>query len=696
MKRIELCCHSKFDERGSVFGVEEILSAAEENGAVGITDFGCISAWAALTKMAGSDRDFKMIFGLEAEVQFRNGSHTVTLLARNSDGRNGIYRLMSHSVITDEILFDECNREGLLLGGDAELLYAMETGANDEELALLAEEYDFLLIDVCGNTPQQNSRLINAGKQAGVPIAATCNPHYFSPDERNDYNVLIFGKNRLTGCCERHFLSDEEMLERLSFLPAQTAQEVVFTNPKLIADKCSEFPLFDGRKNCVVPDRKEKLYSLCKKKAAEYYRTDETHLPSEITERLSIEEKLIEKTESYSVFLYLHEMLKTLGLSPYEIRVGQPASELLVALLCGITTKNPLENGTLPLIAYDRRPRISLWLPSDRLDEAMQVFECSQGLCRTVPDMVFRKLPSALKERYISDYESENEVCFSEEERERIAEQLNNVNCGSFTVGAKRILIPSGTADLPLRKNEKGEQELCFTYNDISEYFEMQLIAGSDMLMVLKKLSDITGEKLGSIPFTDPKIMQLFASDDDEYPPCYGMKEFMSAKSVRILTAAKPSCFEELVKVVGFMYGEFVWKDNLELLFSDGTTDIKTAPASAEDIFKYLKSTGLDENTSAEIALSVRNGSFESSMTPKMEERDIPRWFIEFCSHVRRMIPRASAVGIAEEIWREGFFMVYFPEAYGEVMEQYEREALGNQGVRFGRSVFEFIRSREL
>lgn len=197
MKRIELCCHSKFDERGSVFGVEEILSAAEVNGAVGITDFGCISAWAALTKMAGSDRDFKMIFGLEAEVQFRNGSHTVTLLARNSDGRNGIYRLMSHSVITDEILFDECNREGLLLGGDAELLYAMETGANDEELALLAEEYDFLLIDVCGNTPQQNSRLINAGKQAGVPIAATCNPHYFSPDERNDYNVLIFGKNRL-------------------------------------------------------------------------------------------------------------------------------------------------------------------------------------------------------------------------------------------------------------------------------------------------------------------------------------------------------------------------------------------------------------------------------------------------------------------------------------------------------------------
>lgn len=693
MKRIELCCHSKFDECGSVFGVEEILSAAEINGAVGITDFGSISAWAALKKRV-ENGGVKLILGLETKVEFRNGFHTVTLLAENAEGRNSIYRLMSQSVVTDEMIFDEENRNGILLGGDGELLYAMETGADDEELDLLAEEYDFLLLDVCGNTPKQNIRIIEAGKRSGVPVAATCKPHYSTSGERNAWNVLMYGKNHPGNCCKRHFLSDEEMLERLSFLPAQTAQEVVFTNPRLIADKCSEFPLFDGRKSCVIPDGKEKLYSICREKAAEYYHTDETHLSTEVTERLCQEMDYIGKTESCSVFLLLHEMLKTLGLSPYEIRVGQPASELLVAFLCGITDQNPLENGTSPLPFYDKHPRISLWLPSDRYNEAMQVFERSQRLSTTVPDMVFRKLTSALKERYISDYESENDVCFSAEERENIAEQLNDVNFGNFTVSAKRILIPSGTADLPLRKIEKGEQELCFTYNDVSEYFDMQLIAGSDMLMVLRKLSEITGEKLGSIPFSDPKIMQLFTCGEGEYPACYGMKEFMSAKSVRILIAAKPSCFEELVKVVGFMNGEQVWKNNLEILFSDGTVDIKSAPASAEDIFEYLKSTGVDENTSAEIALSVKNGSFESSMIPK--NHNIPRWFIDFCSLVHRMLPRANAVGIAEEIWREGYFKVYYPEAYSEVMEQYEREALGNRGVSFGKTVFDSIRRREL
>lgn len=695
MKRIELCCHSKFDKRGSLLGVEEILNAAAESGAVGITDFGSISAWAALKKRAESG-GAKLIFGLETEVEFRNGIHTVTLIARNAEGRNSIYRLMSQSIITDEMLFDESNRKGLLLGGSGELLYAIERGADDEELALLAEEYDFLLIDVCGNTPQQNIRLINAGKQAGVHVAAACQPHYLSTDERNSYNVLMFGKNKQTDCCERHFLSDEEMIESLSYLPPQTAQEVVFTNPQLIADKCSEFPLFDEPQVCVVPNGREKLYTLCVEKAAEYYHTDEEHLPPQVAERLLREMEFIGKTESYSVFLYLHEMLKTLGMSACEIRVGQPASELLVAFLCGITNRNPLENGALPLMAYDKRPRISIWLPSDRLDEAMQAFERSQGICTTIPDIEFRKFPASLREQYINSYESENGVCFSEQERENVADQLSEIYYGSYLVSAKRVLIPNGAADLPLRKNAKGEQELCFTYTDISEYFQMQLIAGSDMLMVLHKLSDITGVNLGSIPFTDPKIMQLFTCDNDDFPLCYGMKEFMSARSVGILTEAKPTCFEELVKVVGFMRGEQVWKNDLELLFAEGTVDIKTAPASAEGVFEYLINTGLDEETSAQIAIAVRSGRFESSMIPKLKTQNIPQWFIEFCRRVRRMLPRPNAVGIAEEIWREGYFKVYYPEVYSEVMEQYEREALGNRGVRFGKTVFDYIRRREM
>ena len=696
MKRVELCCHSKFDELGSVFGVDEILDCARETGAVGITDLANISAWAKLAKKAEQGRGFKLIFGLEANVQFRCGIHTVTILARNADGRNSIYRLISQSVITDEMIFDEENRNGILLGGDGELIYAMETGADDEELALLAEEYDFLLLDVCGNTPKQNIRIIEAGKRSGVPVAATCKPHYSTSGERNAWNVLMYGKNHLSNCCERHFLSDKEMLERLSYLPEQTAQEVVFTNPQLIADKCSEFPLFDGRKNCIVPGGREKLYSLCRKNAAEYYHTDEAHLPPEIIERLDREMELIGKTESYSVFLYLHQMLETLGLSAYDIRAGQLDSGLLVSFLCGITSRLPVDS----YLSYylGRRPQISVRLPSDRLEEAWKIYEKLPGICKTLPDMVFRKFPAVLKDRYISLYESENGLCFSEEERRRIEEQLDDVRYSEYTLNAKRIIIPGNICEeyLPLCKTADGKQALCFTSGDISEYFSVQLIAGSDMLMVLRKLSEITREKLGSIPFSDPKIMQLFASGEGKYPTCYGMKEFMSLKSVRIIAAAKPSCFEELVKVVGLMYGEQVWNINLEKHFVDGTVDIKTAPASPEDVFEYLISTGIDEKTSADIVHSVQMGEIERDKLWLMKEHDIPHWFIGFCERVRRMLSRATAVGIAEERWREGYFKVYYPEVYSEVMEQYEREALGNRGVRFGKTVFDSIRRREL
>ena len=54
-----------------------------------------------------------------------------------------------------------------------------------------------------------------------------------------------------------------------------------------------------------------------------------------------------------------------------------------------------------------------------------------------------------------------------------------------------------------------------------------------------------------------------------------------------------------------------------------------------------------------------------------MTEHDVPNWFIESCSKIGYMFPKAHALNYAQMVWRQGFFKVYYPMEFEEEMELY-------------------------
>lgn len=702
MKRVELCCHSKSEICGSLLSVEEIIACGKESGFVGVTDSASISVWRELiqAKTKGVDN---VILGFEACVEFANGiMQTVTVLAKNSTGRDSVYRLMSSKIISDEVLFDEDNRRGLILGGDGELVFAIEAGADDETLALLAEEYDFLLIDICGNTKETNERIIAIGERLGIPVVATCKPRYSRADDRIAFDILVSKSNNSVNRCERHILSDSEMLGKVDYLSCEKAREVVFTNPSIIAKQCERFELFDSNLNYVIADGIERLRSVCLKKASEYYRTDEANIPNEIRKQFDWELSMIERTNSVHAFLLLHDLMERLELSPYEVCASGTGGNLLVSFLCGITNINPLEYGLSAQLAFgddfNKCPNIALYVPLNKHREALEIYENMPEIGRTVAGMIVNCYTDKRAEKIIHNYESEHGVCFSDLQRTRISELLNGACYCQFPMRTQRVIIPNNAKHLalPVVGDGKDDEVLGFPIFEVKDVFSTQSIRSSDMLMVLREMEKLSGVKTYEIALDDSQTMSLFVNADNG---CYGMKDFMTRNSVEMLKSVQPNCFDDLVRFVG-VRNDSVWNNNLDILFSEKQVDIKSVIVFADDIYTYLQHYGIEADLCRKAGLLVQHGNVKkqrewSEMKRVMITHNVPERFVAFCEQVTALIPKFTAFEKALMMWQEGYYKTHYPKIYDDVMTMYTEGSLGNTSEGFGKAVFDAIRRRE-
>ncbi len=211
-----------------------------------------------------------------------------------------------------------------------------------------------------------------------------------------------------------------------------------------------------------------------------------------------------------------------------------------------------------------------------------------------------------------------------------------------------------------------------FNYHDIESCLLKLDILGHDNPTIFKMLEELTGIKPEEIPMDDKEVMSLFSSPkalgvtEEEIEcsvGCLALPEFTKFV-MGIVEETHPTTFAELVKISGLSHGTDVWNGNAQDIVRDKIVPFKEVIGCRDDIMVYLMNHGMEPLLSFKIMEFVRKG--KASKDPatwldykkKLEEGNIPSWFIESCGKIKYMFPKAHATAYITAAWRIGWFKI--------------------------------------
>ncbi len=297
-------------------------------------------------------------------------SYHAILLAANDVGRINLYRLVSLSHLVyfhgrPRIPKTEFikRREGILIGSACEageLYQALLNGRPGEEIARLAQFYDYLEIQPIGNNlfmldnekipvervedlQELNRRIISLGEQFRKPVVATCDVHFLDPEDEVYRRIIMAGKGfkDADNQAPLYLRTTEEMLSEFAYLGSEKAEEVVITNPNKIADMCEKIsPVRPDKCPPVIPDSDRLLRDICYRKAHEMYGSD---LPSIVKERLDRELNSIISNGYAVMYIIAQKLVWKSNEDGYLVGSRGSVGSSFAATMSGITEVNPLQ-----------------------------------------------------------------------------------------------------------------------------------------------------------------------------------------------------------------------------------------------------------------------------------------------------------------------------------------------------------------
>ncbi len=218
-----------------------------------------------------------------------------------------------------------------------------------------------------------------------------------------------------------------------------------------------------------------------------------------------------------------------------------------------------------------------------------------------------------------------------------------------------------------------------FDYHAIDESLVKLDILGHDDPTMLKMLGDLSKLDVTKLNITDDKIMKMFSSpkvlgvtSDDIFceTGTLGVPEFGTKFVIAMLMDTKPKTFGELVKISGLSHGTDVWLGNAQELIKNNVCPFKDVIGCRDDIMVYLIDNDLDAKDAFQIMEFVRKGKPSKELDKwrvfekKMEEKKIPRWYIDSCYKIKYMFPKAHAVAYVISALRIAWFKVHKPIYY--------------------------------
>ena len=620
----------------------------------------------------------------------RNAVYPVTVLAKDREGLENLYRLISMSyldyfnivpTIPKTVLAK--NREGLLLGpaGETgELISALEKSKAQDVIEEIAGFYDFIEVrpSMCFMRGL-DKQVSDLGEKLGKPVCATGDVHYLNKYEKRKRQMLLEGSRG------RHFKAKEEdgehlyfrttreMLKKFEHLGKDIARKIVIENPNNIADIIERIEPKADKFYPEIKGAEEHIKKVCEENAEKMYGNP---LPETIRKRLDTELDSIISNGNAVIYRIAEMLVNKATDDGYLVGFRGCIGASFAAYMCGITEINPLP-------AHYICPECQN-LEWDDTGE----YDCGQDMPERICPVCgepYRKegynIPFETLLGIDGSREPDIDLNFAVEYQEKAKEHLKEIfgpekvfDAGTVrTLGAKvstgryseAVIIVPENHDIyeftPIQHpvNEKAISTH-LDYHELKKTLLKMDILGHDAPTLLKLLRDMTGVDPKTVPLTDEKAMSVFRGTDGldiklaNYKTthgCYGIHGFERAFARELTDVIKSGTIKELIRIGGLVYGTGVWNGNAKAVIT-----------SRDEIMNYLCSKGISREIAFDVMENVRMGR---KLTEKhehlMKEHDVPNWYIRSCSSIRYLFPRAHIASYILLSLREAYFKVYYP-----------------------------------
>lgn len=218
-----------------------------------------------------------------------------------------------------------------------------------------------------------------------------------------------------------------------------------------------------------------------------------------------------------------------------------------------------------------------------------------------------------------------------------------------------------------------------FDYHAIDQdLLKLDILGHSDPTQ-LRMIQDLTKMDVTTVPLDDKKTMDIFLSPEPlgvtkEQIMCetgtLGVPEFGTPFTIGMLVDTKPKTFSELIKISGLSHGTDVWLGNAQELIRNNVVPFKEVIGCRDDIMVYLMYNGLKPINAFKIMEFVRKGRASkdpatwSEHVSTMREAGIEEWFIDSCSKIKYMFPKAHAAAYVISAFRIAYYKVHMPAVY--------------------------------
>ncbi len=245
---------------------------------------------------------------------------------------------------------------------------------------------------------------------------------------------------------------------------------------------------------------------------------------------------------------------------------------------------------------------------------------------------------------------------------------------GMVVVPANHKITEFTPVQHPADKKDSGVVTTHFEYHSMEAQLVKLDILGHDDPTMVRFLEDLTGIDVKTLPLNDPETMSLFSGvealgvkpeDIDSNVGTYAVPEFGTGFVRQMLEATRPNTFSQLVRISGLSHGEEVWNNNAEVLIREGVATLNEAICTRDDIMTYLIRMNLPNKQAFDIMEHVRKGKgLTAEEIQVMREHHVPDWYIDSCTKIHYMFPKAHAVAYVTMACRLAWFKVHQPLAF--------------------------------
>lgn len=573
---------------------------------------------------------------------------------------------------------------------------------------------------------EHNQTICRLAQKLDKPVVATGDVHFLLPRDEVYRRILMYGQgfSDAEKQAPLYLRTTAEMLEEFAYLGSELAQEVVVTNPRKIAAMVEEvIPVPQEFCGPQLPGSDVEIRRISVETAHQIYGEV---LPKIVEDRLTRELDSIINNGFAELYMIAHKLVKKSLSDGYLVGSRGSVGSSLVATMSGITEVNPLaphyicpkcqysefitdgsvnsgvdlpdkacprcgsdlrkDGHEIPFETFlgfngDKVPDIDLNFSGEYQPEVHKYTEELFGESYVYRAGTIATLADRTAYGFVRKYLDDKGIYKRKAEINRLVLGCTGVKRttgqhpgGMMIVPKDREIFDFSPIQRPANDMKSTTTTTHFDYKAISSRLVKLDILGHDDPTVLRMLQDLTGIRPQTIPLDDKGTMGIFSGLESlglteaelgSKVGTLGVPEFGTRFVRQMLEETRPHTFGELVRISGLSHGTDVWLNNAQEWIHNKQATLAEVISTRDDIMIHLLLKGVEPLKSFKTMEKVRKGK---GITPEdvemMKAAGVAQWFIDSCSKIKYLFPKAHAVAYVTMAFRIAWYKVHHPEAF--------------------------------